>query len=65
MILLVIAGLIYLIFKDEKDDNETKKANKDIDKYKKGREFVTDKQTQKVDKPKNKEQHKNNNKKEG
>lgn len=65
LILLVIAGLIYLIFKDEKDDNETKKANKDIDKYKKGREFVTDKQTQKVDKPKNKEQHKNNNKKEG
>ena len=65
LILLVIAGLIYLIFKDEKDDNETKKANKDIDKYKKDREFVTDKQTQKVDKPKNKEQHKNNNKKEG
>lgn len=31
---MVIAGLIYLIFKDD-DDAETKKANKDIDKLKK------------------------------
>ena len=35
LILLVIAGLIYLIFKDDKDDEETKKANKDINKFKK------------------------------
>jgi len=34
LILVVIAGLIYLIFKDE-DDNETKKANKEINKLKK------------------------------
>ena len=33
LILLVIAGLIYLIFKDE--DDESKKANKDINKFKK------------------------------
>lgn len=33
LILLVIAGLIYLIFKD--DDDEGKKANKDINKFKK------------------------------
>ena len=33
LILVVIAGLIYLIFKDE-DDNETKKANKEINKLK-------------------------------
>ena len=31
---MVIAGLIYLIFKHE-DDDETKKANKDINKMKK------------------------------
>lgn len=34
LILLVIAGLVYLIFKDE-DDEETKKANKEINKLKK------------------------------
>lgn len=34
LILLVIAGLVYLIFKDENDD-ETKKANKQINKLKK------------------------------
>ena len=34
LILLVIAGLIYLIFKDDKDDEETKKANRDINKFK-------------------------------
>ena len=34
LILLVIAGLVYLIFKDE-DSEETKKANKDVDRLKK------------------------------
>ena len=34
LIVLAIAGLIYLIFRDE-DDAETKKANKEIDKFKK------------------------------
>ena len=34
LILLVIAGLIYIIFKDDSDE-ETKKVNKDINKFKK------------------------------
>ena len=34
LILLAIAGLIYLIFKDD-DDDETKKVNRDINKFKK------------------------------
>ena len=55
LILLVIAGLIYLIFKDEDDD--TKKANKEINKLRKeNNDFAT-----KNVKENNKPEHKPNN----
>ena len=57
LILLAIAGLIYLIFKDE-DDEETKKANKDIDKFK----HEEEKPTKKVDNNKNHNNKNHNNK---
>lgn len=50
LILIVIAGLVYLIFKDD-EDNETKKANKDVNKLKK-EEIVPEVKTTKKVEPK-------------
>ncbi len=60
LILLVIVGLIYLIFKDDKLDEEAKQVNKDINKLKKDDEVSSKK---KVSSQKKSPNVKNNNKK--
>ena len=60
LILLVIAGLVYLIFRDEEDE-ETKKANKEINKLKKEvkEPEVKTAVNKNVDKPNNKSNNNN------
>ena len=68
LILLVIAGLVYLIFKDEEDE-EVKKANKEVNKLKKENiepEVIKNTTNKPVNKPANKKTNsgkKNNNSK--
>ena len=65
LILLVVAGLIYLIFKDEDEEDrmETKKANREINKMKNDKEFVSKNENIEKQKPKNNSDKNKNNKK--